>query len=109
LATTVDSDGEKLRDPMPQINPIILDFDGFSEYDKLRVIILYILFKNGVPQSSLQRLIQHANVSLDKHSIVTNLSLLGQNVIAGVNLIIATVKSLETKVLVVISFLTSHE
>ncbi|ODM98285.1 Syntaxin-binding protein 1 [Orchesella cincta] len=83
LATTVDSDGEKLRDPMSQINPIILDFDVFTEYDKLRVIILYILFKNGVAQSSLQKLLQHANVSSDMHSIVTNLSLLGQNVISG--------------------------
>ncbi|CAL8101463.1 unnamed protein product [Orchesella dallaii] len=83
LATSVDGEGEKLRDPMPQINPIILDFDVFSEYDKLRVIILYILFKNGVPQSSLQKLLQHANVSSDMHSIVTNLSLLGQNVISG--------------------------
>lgn len=73
---------------MNQIQPILLNQDdsetGFSDYDKLRVIILYILYKQGVAQTSLQKLFQHANISSDLHNIVTNLSLLGQNVITGV-------------------------
>lgn len=90
MATGLDSDGERIKEPMNQINPILLNQDletetGYSDYDKLRVIILYILFKQGVPQTSLQKLLQHANISSDLHNIVTNLSLLGQNVILGVS------------------------
>lgn len=101
LALGLDSDGERIKDPMNQINPILLDLDtqsGFTEFDKLRVIILYILYKKGVAQSSLQKLLQHANISSDLHSIVTNLSLLGQSVISGVTLnsdVISRCKTME--------------
>lgn len=67
--------------------PILLD-QNTSSNDKMRIIILYVLSKNGISEENLNKLVQHAQLSpADKQAIV-NLNLLGINTIVDVSFIV---------------------
>ena len=86
MATGIDSDGEKLKpnDFMNKMNPILLDVDkdgGFTEIEKIRLIIMYIISRNGILEDSLTKLFLHANINPQLRQIITNLAHLGPNVV----------------------------
>ncbi|RNA44805.1 syntaxin-binding 1 isoform X1 [Brachionus plicatilis] len=84
LAMGMDSQGEKIKDHMKNIVPLLLDNEIKTE-DKLRLIMLFLLNKNGITEENLQKLLHHAMIPEEKKQIILNLQQIGLQILQDQN------------------------
>jgi syntaxin-binding protein 1 len=76
LATRLDEDYKKPRNLADQVIRL-LDDESVSSSDRLRLIMLFIIYRDGVIPQDIQRLLAHAGLPSQDGEIITNLDLLG--------------------------------
>lgn len=59
---------------------------GISSMDKIRIIALYAMIKNGISDENLNKLFTHAQINLLEQDMVRNLCHLGMNIVSDVNI-----------------------
>ncbi len=75
-ATGVTPEGKTPKTLVEEMVPL-LDDRSVSSTDKLRIIAMYIMHRDGVPEGDKKRLYQHARLALHEMDAVNNLSYLG--------------------------------
>ncbi|KAJ7332416.1 hypothetical protein JRQ81_014596 [Phrynocephalus forsythii] len=68
LALGMDAEGQKVRDSMQVLLPVLLN-KNHDSYDKIRAILLYIFSTNGTTQETLDKLIQKVQIENDSDMI----------------------------------------
>ncbi|CDZ98136.1 Vesicle trafficking protein Sec1 [Phaffia rhodozyma] len=85
-ATGTTPEGKMPKSLVDDMVPLLGQHESVvSRLDKVRIIALYILFKDGVPDEDRRRLFQHAKLSLTEQDAINNLVNLGRRVVKNPN------------------------
>ncbi|KAF2238911.1 Sec1-like protein [Viridothelium virens] len=79
LATGLDEDFKKPKNVTDQVVRN-LDEDSVSHPDRLRLVSLYLLYRDGLLPADLQKLLAHSNLPSRDSEVINNLELLGARV-----------------------------
>jgi len=79
LATGLDEDYKKPKNVADQVVRL-LDEDDVASPDRLRLIIQYLLYRDGLLPSDTQKLLAHAQLPAQDGEVLHNLELLGAHV-----------------------------
>ncbi|XP_062870954.1 syntaxin-binding protein 3 isoform X2 [Trichomycterus rosablanca] len=83
LAVGSDVEGQKVKDPMRTLLPVLLH--DHSDLEKIRAVLLYIFSLNGTTEENLNKLIQHVRIEKEREYI-TNWKALGVPIISSPSL-----------------------
>ncbi|MBW0462688.1 hypothetical protein O181_002403 [Austropuccinia psidii MF-1] len=78
-STGMTAEGRTPKSIVEEMVPL-LDDRTLSTSDKLRIVALYVLYRDGVPDEDRRRLYQHAKLALHEMDAVKNLIHLAANV-----------------------------
>ncbi|KAI8614150.1 Sec1-like protein [Chytriomyces sp. MP71] len=76
LATGETADGKTPRNIVIDMSQVLID-PHIPAYDKLRILMLYIIAQEGIHDMDRKRLLDAAKLSLEDSQAITNLGLLG--------------------------------
>lgn len=76
LSTGLDEDFRKPKNVLESVARL-LDDEAIQPGDRLRLIIMYILFRDGVIMEDIKRLLAHASLPQNEGEAIANLELLG--------------------------------
>lgn len=76
LATGFDEDGRKPKNTLDTVVRI-LDDESVSKSDRLRLTLLWIIYRDGVILEDVKRLLAHAELPIEETELVTNLAHFG--------------------------------
>ncbi|ORY65302.1 Sec1 family superfamily [Pseudomassariella vexata] len=76
LATGLDEDFRKPKNVLEGVVRL-LDDDAITQSDRLRLVIMYILYRGGVIMEDIKRLLSHASLPPQDGEIIANLEFLG--------------------------------
>ncbi|KAL8723543.1 MAG: hypothetical protein Q9225_000178 [Loekoesia sp. 1 TL-2023] len=79
LATGLDEDYKKPKSLADQVVRL-LDDDAIQFPDRLRLIIQYLLYRDGLLPTDIQKLLTHARLPAQDSEVISNLELLGAHV-----------------------------
>lgn len=82
MATGLDEDFRKPKNVLEAVVQL-LDDDAITQADRLRLVIVYILYRDGVILDDIQRLLAHASLPPQDGEIIQNLELLGGRTTRG--------------------------
>ncbi|KAK5660319.1 hypothetical protein OQA88_12859 [Cercophora sp. LCS_1] len=76
MATGLDEDFKKPKNVLDQVVRM-LDDEAITKEDRMRLITLYILYRDGLIEEDVKRLLAHASLPPQEFETVANLGLLG--------------------------------
>ncbi|KAK7928065.1 Sec1-like protein [Apiospora marii] len=76
MATGLDEDYRKPKEVLQAVVRL-LDDDAITSADRLRLVIMYVLYRDGVVLEDIKRLLAHASLPPQDTEVVANLELLG--------------------------------
>lgn len=82
LATGLDEDSRKPKNVLDEVVRL-LDDDAISPADRLRLIMIYIMYRDGVIVDDIKRLLAHSSLPPKDGEAVANLQLLGARMTRG--------------------------
>lgn len=82
MATGLDEDNRKAKNVLDSVVRL-LDDEAVSQSDRLRLILMYLLYRGGVIHEDVKRLLAHASLPPQDGEITTNLEQLGGRIIRG--------------------------
>lgn len=80
MAVGTDAQGDPVTDPLRDMMPCLFD-RNIQVYDKMRLLMLYIIYKQGVGRDDFLKLMQHSEIPGPERTALVNLMHLGTTII----------------------------